>query len=504
MNKIQQQILNDKIGKTVLISIGINHYSDNYEFGNLNKCINDAIEIYNVFQKVTPLNLNKEKSILMISDENGRSTSKNEVISNIKEVCKEVTQDEKLVLFFSGHGHVLGNDNYLVPSNYGKVTKEELLCINEVVNILEESKARVKVILLDACCSGVIDKKSKGLTGASFKYMKDYIENTRATVIMAACGKNESATEESPNSKLSLFTTYVVEALEGKIEALDNGYLTINSLYDYVLKQMRKVSREYAQINQSPNLNVKTNNIAVIGLYNYKLDDDENDFDNYYEVKLDGTKIISDKSPYIEVQKKGKILISNALWNETQMLLNEMILNIFDHGNAENCNLQFSNNKIILSNDGDKFDPTKDLLNSKASLPERGKGLYVFNHYLEKNGNCVDVNYDYTENLNKLIISFKNLKAFDIEGLCKIEVEKKWLRRYSKEDIILPEGNCKKYYYIIEMLSPCISIATSAINTILSVIPSESKLVVIDKNKEYINLSSNNYEPNPRIIYRDK
>lgn len=504
MNKKQQQILNDKIGKTVLISIGINHYSDNDEFGNLNKCINDATEIFNVFQKVTPLNLNKEKSTLIISDENGRSTCKNEIIGNIKEVCKKVAQDEKLVLFFSGHGHVLGNDNYLVPSNYGKATKEELLCINDVVNILEESKARVKVILLDACCSGVIDKKSKGLTGASFKYMKDYIQNTRATVIMTACGKDELATEESPNSKLSLFTTYVVEALEGKVEALDNGYLTINSLYEYVLKQMIKVSREYAQINQSPNLNVKTNNIAVIGLYNYKLDDDENDFDNYYEVKLDETKIISDKSPYIELEKRGKILISNDLWNETQMLLNEMILNIFDHGNAENCNLQFSNNKIILSNDGDKFDPTKDLLNSKVILPERGNGLCVFNQYLEKNGDHVDVNYDYKENLNKLIISFKNLKAFDIEGLCRIEIEKKWLRRYSKEDIILPEGICKKYYYIIDMLSPCISIAASAINIILSVIPSESKLVVIDKNKEYINLSSINYEPNPRIIYRDK
>lgn len=504
MNKKQQEILNDSIGKTVLISIGINHYSNNDEFGNLKKCINDATEIYNVFKKVTPLNLNKDKSILMISDEKEISTSKDEIINKIKEVCKKVTYDEKLVLFFSGHGHVLDNNNYLVPSNYGNATKEELLCINDVVNILEGSQASVKVILMDACCSGVIDKKSKGLEEGSFKNMKDYIKSTRATVIMAACGKNESATEESPNSKLSLFTTYLVEGLEGKVEALDNGYLTINSLYDYVLKQMRKVSREYTQINQSPNLNVKTNNIAIIGLYNYKLDNDDDDFDNYYEVKVDESKMKSVKNPYIEVQKKGKILIPDNLWYETQMFLNEMILNIFDHGSAENCNLLFSNNKIILSSDGNKFDPTKNLLNSKPSSPEGGNGLYVFNLYVNKNLNCLDVSYEYTENLNKLIVSFKNLKAFDIEGLCRVEVKEKWLSRYSKEDLILPEGNCKKYYYIIDMISPCISIGASAVNTILSAIPSESKLVVIDKNEGYLGGSRIHYKPNPRIIYRDK
>jgi len=267
---------------------------------------------------------------------------------------------------------------------------------------------------------------------------------------------------------------------------------------------MKKVSREYTQINQSPNLNVKANSNAVIGLYNYELDDDKDDFDNYYEVKLEKRNIKSNNNPYDEVKKKGKVLLSKDLWQDTQMLLNELILNIFEHGNAENCNLQFSNNKIILSDDGYKFDPTKDLLNSKRLSKERGSGLYVFNNYLKRNSNYVDINYDEKENLNKLIISFKKLKAFDIEGLCTIKVENKWLGRCTKDDIILPEGNCKKYYYIINMKSPCMSIAASAINTIISVIPSESKLVVIDKNKQYIGICSDDYEPNPRIIYRNK
>jgi len=94
MNKKQQEILNGKIGKTVLISIGINHYSATDEFRNLNKCINDAIEIYNVFEKVTPLNFNKEKSIFMISNEDRISTSKNEIINSIKKICEKVEQDE--------------------------------------------------------------------------------------------------------------------------------------------------------------------------------------------------------------------------------------------------------------------------------------------------------------------------------------------------------------------------------------------------------------------------
>ncbi len=504
MNKKQHQILNEKIGKTVLISIGINHYSEMNKFTNLNKCINDATEIYNIFAKVPPLNINKEKSILRISDNERKSTSKNEIIKVIEKVCTEIEQDEKLILFFSGHGHELDNNNYLIPSDFGNATKKELICIRDVVNLLEKSKAKIKIILLDSCCSGIVDKNKKGFKDASFRYMKDYIDSTNATVIISACGKTESATEESPNSKLSLFTTYLVEALEGKYEALNNGYLTINSLYEYILEQMKKISREYMQIDQSPNLNVKANNNAVIGLYNYELDDDENDFDNYYEVIVDEEKIDSEDNPYNEVKKKGKVLLSNDLWEYTQMLLNELILNIFDYANAETCNLQFSNNKITLSDDGGKFNPTKDLLKSKQISTGRGNGLIVYNDYVKKYGDIVEIKYDYKDSFNKFIIDFKSSKAFDIEGLCRIEVKGKWLGRYNKEDIILPKGSCKKYYYIIDMISPCMSLAASAINTIVSVIPSESKLVVIDKNKKYIHLSSDNYEPNPRIIYRDK
>ncbi|EHK2355009.1 caspase family protein [Clostridium perfringens] len=504
MNKKQQEILNNKIGKNVLISIGINHYSDRGEFQNLKKCINDATEIYNIFGKTKPLNFDEEKSILMISDEGRASTSKNEIVENIKDVCKKVEENERIIFFFSGHGHELNNNNYLVPSNIENITKEELICINDIVSILEESKAKVKIILLDSCCSGVVNKDSKGLSGASFVYMKDYIDSTRATVIISACGKSEYATEESPNKNLSLFTTYLAEALEGKFEALDNGYLTINSLYEYILNQMTKISREYAQINQSPNLNVRANSNAVIGLYNYNLFKEDNDFDNYYKIILNERKIQLEDNPYEQIEKKGKILMAYNLWRETQSLLNELILNIFDHGNAKECNLQFSNNKIILSDNGDKFDPTKELLEPNDKLSKRGYGRDVFYNYLDKNTKDVDIFYNYEEEFNKIIISFKNTKAFDIEGLCKIEVKDNWLRRYTKEDITLPKGICKKYYYVIDMLSPCMSIASSAINTILSVIPEESKLVVIDKNNEYINLSSQNYEPNPRIIYRDK
>ena len=171
------------------------------------------------------------------------------------------------------------------------------------------------------------------------------------------------------------------------------------------------------------------------------------------------------------------------LWRETQSLLNELILNIFDHVNAKECNLQFSNNKIILSDNGDKFDPTKELLEPNDKLSKRGYGRDVFYNYLDKNTKDVDIFYNYEEEFNKIIISFKNTKAFDIEGLCKIEVKDNWLRRYTKEDIILPKGICKKYYYVIDMLSPCMSIASSAINTILSVIPEAVSYTHLDVYK---------------------
>lgn len=503
MNKKQYEMLHEEIGKSILISIGINHYTHKGKFENLSKCINDANKMFQVFQNTSALSLCDSKSRLLISDEERLSTSKEEIIETLKTVSQQADFDEKLFVYFSGHGHVLENENYLVPSNYGTVSEETLISLKEVVEILEGSRAKIKIIMLDACRSGVVNGNMKGFSAYKFDRIKDYIKETKATVVISACGKNEYATEKSPNPELSLFTTYLVNAFEGVMAALDNGYLTIDSLYHYVSDEMNKISRQDMDINQCPNLNVKSNRdaVAVLGLYKYEIKSDYDDDDNFYKINTAYSR--KKQTPYDEIAEKGKIYLTEKLWRDTQMLLNELILNIKNYADAPTCFLQFSNNRIVLIDDGVEFNPIDEFTQDASITNGRGHGNYLYQKYCDKYAKEVVFSYSRIDNCNNLTLNFIGIRAFNIKGLCKIIINYRWLS-FTKDDIILPQGKCKKYYYYVEEKSPCISMRFNLIRTLLEIIPTESQLVVIDKDEEFIELARENYIPNPRIIYRNR
>jgi len=85
-----------------------------------------------------------------------------------------------------------------------------------------------------------------------------------------------------------------------------------------------------------------------------------------------------------------------------------------------------------------------------------------------------------------MAIMRRTLGEKHIEGICTLEVDNSnsfAFYRCTPEDIILPRGFCKNYYFNIgEWLSITLSFVISAIESILSIIPKESKLVVYDSS----------------------
>jgi hypothetical protein len=120
-----------------------------------------------------------------------------------------------------------------------------------VKEILSSSPARQKLIILDACFGGPDVTHMKALPPQlSPKFLKEYLANTRGTAVLSSSGIDQKSTTQSPNPKLSLFTHYLCEALSGAPEALDNGRLTLQSLYDYLSVVVRKQAKSYHQPQQ--------------------------------------------------------------------------------------------------------------------------------------------------------------------------------------------------------------------------------------------------------------
>jgi uncharacterized caspase-like protein len=155
---------------------------------------------------------------------------------------------------------------YLVPQDaYAFDDRKGFVAFSEVLEILEQSEAKQRLIILDACLSGPDLKKLKSpLDKVSYKFLQEYLDQTVGSAVLSSCGIDETSTTQSPNPSLSLFTHYFCEALLGNKDALENGRLTLNSLYSYLSVEVMRRAKTYHQ-KQKPTLKNQMQGIFLLG-----------------------------------------------------------------------------------------------------------------------------------------------------------------------------------------------------------------------------------------------
>lgn len=135
------------------------------------------------------LNLNVSNSKLLISDGKKVEATKANILEEIETISKSTSYDENIVIYFSGHGHRINDKNFIVPSDSISATEEELIEIKKIIEIIEKCNCRHKLVIIDACFSGVVDSGRKGIGDYNFKNIKDYMEESRSLTLIASSGK---------------------------------------------------------------------------------------------------------------------------------------------------------------------------------------------------------------------------------------------------------------------------------------------------------------------------
>ncbi len=479
------------MGKKNLLAIGVNSYSD-INFGDLKRACGDATAVFKTFENVLNLNLDVSNSKLLISDGKNDEATKANILEEIETISKSTSYDENIVLYFSGHGHRINDKNFIVPSDSISATEEELIEIKKIIEIIDKCNCRHKLVIIDACFSGVVDSGRKGIGDYNFKNIKDYMEESHSLTLITSSGKDEPSYEISPNNdQYSLFTTFLIDALEGKTESLINGYLTVQGMYDYIFDRVRKVGREDREVRQRPNLSMNSNGDIVLGIYDAMIFKDDSDLDNYSVIQ-----IREEEDLFNKIEKNMKIRISDALWADTKCAISELIMNGFEHEKSNDININISSQKIVLNIKGNMFD---SITMSKSA---NENGLKFVNDYINKYQKDLTIEYAYKKDNNIITFNFGDKHAFFIKGICVVEVESIGFRKYTSKDIIMPIGVCKKYYYYIERQHMAMSKTRSAVSAILENLPEESILIVYDRNVISGSMSFSDYIANERVIYR--
>jgi WD40 repeat protein len=223
--------------KTYFIGIGINQFAENKY--NLQYSVKDIRDLSN--------NLKEKFGNDIVID---TLFNENVTVNNVKALKKKLlqtTENDKVIIAYSGHGMLSKDYDYYLSTYSVNFENPEHngLPYDELENLLDSIPARKKLLLIDACHSGEVDKeelekiknfetdttKTNGAKGVnplimpgskkmgmknSFELMQDLFVNvgksTGATIISAAAGTQFAL--ERGDLKNGVFTFAILEAMK--------------------------------------------------------------------------------------------------------------------------------------------------------------------------------------------------------------------------------------------------------------------------------------------------
>jgi hypothetical protein len=148
-------------------------------------------------------------------------------------------KDDLLLLYFSGHG-VTDNDGCFYLTSY-RTRKERLkataIPANFIHNVMESSKSKHQIVVLDCCFSGAF---AKGMQAKSATInLKEQFQGQGRAVLTSSSSYEYSF--EQKDSDLSVYTRYLVEGIEtGAADSDGDGWISVEELYNYTRNRVQE------------------------------------------------------------------------------------------------------------------------------------------------------------------------------------------------------------------------------------------------------------------------
>lgn len=191
--------------------IGINDYPSSYK---LNGCVNDVKALAPLLRKDE--NGDPNFDVKALTDVHSSGEARNKIYELFK------GDGEVALLYFSGHGYADATGAQLVfPNDITVDTGYNGLMLSDIMSIVNASKVKNKVIILDCCHSGGAGNSNINTPEAQLY---------PGVTIMTACRSDEASVEKDGHG---VFTRLLCQALKG--EAADVcGNITLSSVYSFI------------------------------------------------------------------------------------------------------------------------------------------------------------------------------------------------------------------------------------------------------------------------------
>ncbi|PCC69740.1 Caspase domain-containing protein [Nannocystis exedens] len=230
------------LGRARVLAVGIDDYDRDCGFEPLTTGRNDAFGFADCFRDLPQLGADPGAVKALVS-RRGPMPSRGEIVKALRELARSSAADERLVFYFSGHGHRLAGDadSYLVPQDaFADDDPTCLVSFSMIAEILRSAPAEQKLAILDVRLGG----SSRARAPVSREAFDASLQSIRGVTVLASLAEDVPSTTRSPNPQHSLFTALLLPALRGEEPgALDERRLTVSSLYGFLSAQTERWGR---------------------------------------------------------------------------------------------------------------------------------------------------------------------------------------------------------------------------------------------------------------------
>lgn len=224
------------IPRSYALVIGVGEYANLTKEQQLQFSERDAEQMYSILISPEGGNFKAQNVHRLI----GRQATLANISREIEQWLPSVSQDDdRVLIYFAGHGFVAGGQAYLAPHDVSlkdvQRTGYPMAKLGEMFS--RKIKGKWKVLFADACHSGAISPEAVQQVNTS-------LMDLSKSVFVLTASRDREVSFESPEigGGRGLFTYYVERAMGGAADENRDGIVTADELGDYVRNNVRRDS----------------------------------------------------------------------------------------------------------------------------------------------------------------------------------------------------------------------------------------------------------------------
>ncbi len=220
--------------KIWIVLVGVSRYT---AMPSLKYTDDDAFKLHSFYKSPAGGALPDEQIKILVDED----ANKDNITKTLKEITSKANKQDMVMFFFSGHGI----SGAFLPSDYDG--RMQIVSHKEILDIMESSKAKSKVVIADACHSGSFTEKGESYE-AALNHLYSAFNNSRGGTLLLLSSKAEETSIESNGLRQGVFSHFLIEGLKGKANMDNDDIITVEEAFEYIYTNVR----QFTNNRQSP------------------------------------------------------------------------------------------------------------------------------------------------------------------------------------------------------------------------------------------------------------